>query len=354
MVKSVFFSTLRGLITLLAVLLAVPVAIAARYGERYCVLYVFGRDVHVDVPLSNMAVQAFQQGNLVGQRLFPVVPVDKQSNKYYVINKADWMRLPDTDVRAPKNAPRRIEFSVSSDSYFATNYALAAEAAFEDLVNQDQAIQLRNRNIALVTSRLALGMEKRIASKVTSISNCGSGVSLSGTAKWSNFSNSNPIADVTTGHAFMRTNTGFRPNVAVIDFDTLQILRRHPVLLDMYKYTSGGMVTLDQIKESFMVNEIIQAEAIYNSAKEGQAASMSNIWGNICLLAYVDAGAVGPETATFGLGYRWTDPMLGQPMAARVYDDPDPGKRVEIQDAQYYQDEKIVAQQLSYLVTGTL
>ena len=349
-----FNAVMRVLVSLIAALLAVPAAVIGRYGARWACSYIYGRDIHIDVPLSNMAVQAFRQGNLVGQRLFPVVPVGKQSDKYYTIQKADWMRLPDTDERAPKNTPRRIEFSVSSDSYFAKNYALAAEAAFEDLANQDNAIRLRERNIQLVTSRLALGMEKRIASKVTSITNCGSGIALTGTAKWSNYTNSNPLADVTTGHAFMRSNTGIRPNVAIIDFDTLQILKRHPVLLDMYKYTDGGMVTMDQIKASFEVSEIIVAEAIYNNAKEGAAATMTNIWGNVCLLAYVDTAAAGPETATYGLGYRWTDPLLGQPMAARVYDDPDPGKRVEIQEASYYQDEKIVAQQLSYLVKDTL
>jgi hypothetical protein len=36
--------------------------------------------------------------------------------------------------------------------------------------------------------------------------------------------------------------TGLVANTAVMDWDTLQVLRRHPVLLDMYKYTSGVLL----------------------------------------------------------------------------------------------------------------
>jgi hypothetical protein len=46
-------------------------------------------------------------GNLVGEALFPPVPVDKRSNKYYTITKADWLRLPDTTLRAEGVAPSR-------------------------------------------------------------------------------------------------------------------------------------------------------------------------------------------------------------------------------------------------------
>ena len=317
-------------------------------------MYLTESDVHIDVPLSNLAVAAFSQGNLVADALFPPVPVDHRSDKYYTVTKADWLRLPQTTERGPKQSPRRIEWSVSSDSYFARNFALAAEATRESLANADNAMQIRRRNSLLVTSVLRRDMERRVALKCTSITNLGSGVALTGGNKWSAGATSDPIADVNTGHAFMRGNTGLTANVAIIDYDTMVTLRRHPLMLDMYKYTQGGQVTDAQIAEQFRVQRILIADAVLENAKEGGTSSMTNMWGNICLLAHVEPAQSMNDVMTFGLGFRWTDPELGVPFGISTYADPDPGKKIEIQEASYYQDEKIVAQQLSYLVNNTL
>lgn len=312
------------------------------------------RDSHIDVPLSNICVEAFRTGDFVGPRLFPIVPVEKQSNMYYTIDKASWLRTPRTTLRSPKTPPRRVEFDVSSDSYFADNYALAGENAWEALANADQPITLRARTARKVVEDLMRDMEQRIANQVTSISNVGSGVVLSGGSQWSDYANSDPISDVSTAIAFIRNNTGMLPNTALMDWDTYQMLRRHPVLLDMFKYTQGGLLNDAELKEVFKIPNFIIANAIRNAANEGQTASLVNIWGKNCLVCYVDPQAPSIQTATFGLGFRWNNPELPAPMVASVYNDPDPGKKVEITEVGYYQDEKIVARELAYLIGSTV
>ena len=313
-----------------------------------------GRDVHIDTPLSNIAVEAFTSGVFVAPMLFPVVPVAKQSDVYYTITKNSWLRVPQSTLRAPKQSPRRVEFDVSSDNYFAFNYALAGENAHEVLANADNPINLRQRTVRKVVEDLMRDMEVRIANQVTSISNIGSGVSLSGGAKWSDYLNSDPISDITTGHAFVRSQTGVIPNTLLLDWDTMQTVRRHPVLLDMYKYTQGGLLNEAELKEVFKVQNLIVSNAIKNAAVENATASIVNIWGNNALLCYIDPAAPSLQTVTFGLGFRWTPPELPAPMVTRVYDDPDPGKKVEIVEVGYYQAEKIIAPQLGYLVGSTL
>lgn len=312
------------------------------------------RDVHIDVPLSNIAVEAFSTGDFIGAQLFPIVDVRKQSDKYYTITKNSWLRTPSSTLRSPKDSPRRVEFDVSSDSYFADNYALASENAHEVLANADDPIQLRARTTRFLVDMLMRDQEVRIANQVTSISNIGSGVSLTGANKWSDYTGSDPVADVTTGHAFIRSNTGLLANTALMDFDTYQMVRRHPVLLDMYKYTQGGLVNDAELKSVFKVDNILVSNAIRNAALEGGTASLVNIWGNNCLLCHVNKTPTGLRTATFGLAFRWLSPDLPAPWGVRVYNDPDPGKKVEIVEAGYYQDEKMIAPQLAYLVGATL
>ena len=326
----------------------------AAYAEMCLAAPLSGRDVHIDVPLSNIAVEAFKSGNFVAPQLFPVVPVGKQSDVYYTITKNSWLRTPSSTLRSPKTAPRRVEFDVSSDTYFAHNYALAGENAHEVLANADSPISLRQRTTRKVVEDLMRDMEVRIANKVTSITNIGSGVLLTGANKWSDYLNSDPVSDISTGCAFIRSNTGVIPNTMLVDWDTYQIVRRHPVMLDMYKYTQGGLLNDAELREVFKVQRILVSDAIRNVALEGATASIVNIWGNNALLCYVDPAAPSLQTVTFGLGFRWTAPELPAPMAARVYDDPDPGKKVEITEVGYYQDEKIVASQLAYLVGNTL
>ena len=326
----------------------------AAYVQAALAANLTGRDVHIDVPLSNIAVQAFSAGEFVGPQLFPVVPVGKQSDNYSTITKNTWLRLPQSTLRAPKTSPRRVEFDVSSDQYFAHNYALAGENAFEVLANADNALSLRARTTRKVVGDLMGDMEVRIANKVTSITNIGSGVSLTGPNKWSDYVSSDPISDVNTGHAFIRNNTGVIANTLLIDYDSYQIVRRHPVLLDMFKYTQGGLLNDAELREVFRVQRLLIPTGIRNAALEGGTASIVNIWGNNALLCYVAPTAPGMDTVTFGLGFQWRSPDLPAPFVTRVYNDPDPGKKTEITEVGYYQDEKIVAAQLAYLVGATL
>ena len=328
--------------------------LVARYTEGVLALGLTTRDVHIDVPLSNIAVEAFATGNFIGTQLFPTVDVRKQSDKYYTIVKNSWLRTPATTLRSPKQSPARVEFEVSSDSYFADNFALASENAHEVIANADDPIDLRARTTRFLVDMLMRDQEVRIANQVTSITNIGSGVILAGANKWSNYVSSDPVADVTTGHAFIRSNTGLRANTMVLDDDTYQTVRRHPVLLDMYKYTQGGLVNDAELKSVFRVDRILVGDAIRNAALENATASLVNIWGNNALLCHVSPSPTGMRTATFGLGFRWLNPDLPAPWAVRVYNDPDPGKKVEVTEASYYADEKVIAAQLAYAITSTI
>ena len=311
-----------------------------------------GRDAHFDAPLTNLTIAAFAKTaelqGFIAQSIFPDVPVPKQSNRYYIVDPDSWLRISDTR-RAPKTRPNRIEFRVSSDAYFADNYALAGDIAKEDLANADMALQLRENTAAVALQGLLQDLEVRVANIVTSATNMGSGVTVS--SKWSDLTNSNPLVDVTTAIAFIRSQTGIMPNTLVVDEDTFQVLRRHSKILELYKYTSGGLLDDSQIAQAMGVQRILHGRAIKNNAVEGQAASITNVWGNNALLCYVAPG-VGLETATLGLQIRWTPEGIPAPFQVFRYDDPDPGKKVETVEVSYYQDEKIVAKNLGYLMVA--
>ncbi len=56
---------------------------------------------HIDGPLSDIAIGYMQdQKEYIADKVFPVVPVDKQSDKYFIFDKGPWMRN-SVQIRAP-------------------------------------------------------------------------------------------------------------------------------------------------------------------------------------------------------------------------------------------------------------
>lgn len=320
-----------------------------------------GRAAHHDVPLSRFASQAFNAGpdsGYVAQALFPAVRVPKQNDRYYTIDRDSYLRTND-DRRSKGTPANRVEWKVSSDQYFADNYALADEIAIEDIANSDDVLQLRQGSVDFTVDQLMRAREVRIASRVTSISNVGSGInvqSLTGTTanQWTATSSADIFGQVSTGQAFIQSQTGVVPNTMVLDWNSWELMRRNTRLLEMFKYTSGGTIKGAQLRELFNVDRILVGEAIRNTAIEGAAATMENIWGTNCLLAYVNPNIRSRRVMTFGLGFNWRPAgSIVDMQVKRSRIDHAGSAHIEIVESGYYQDEKILGQDLSYLISNT-
>lgn len=315
-----------------------------------------GVDVHADRPLSNIAIRAFRNGDegLIGNDVMPAVPVGNQSNTYWRIEKDAYRRTPPT-ARSPGEKANRISFSVSSDQYFAKNFALASEIPLEDLANGDTAVGVRGNHTTLITTDLLLDQEVRIANLVTSISNVGSGVQLTGAAKWTDEVNSDPISDVNTAAAFMRQQTGLLPNTAIMDWDTFQIARRHPGLLDYFKRVDGGELTEQQVATLFHVGRLLIGQGVVQNelpVRDGATLTMSvtNVWGNNVVLAHIQPGR-GTQTRTAALRFQWQPSNFPTPFAVqRSVINQAGSEHVEVQEAMYFQAEKIIAPDLMYVI----
>lgn len=310
-----------------------------------------GRQLHVDTPLSNMLVAAFEaNGDFVAPRIFPIVPVGKQSDKYYTLKKEAWLKQHDTR-RAPRTQANRIEFDISSDSYYADNYALAAEIPVEDLANADAALNLRNSNVNFIARGLAADME--IRTQNACITGASSVQRLTAANAWDAVNSADIQGQVQDAHLAIFRTSGMRANVMVLDYQSYLYAKRNASLLGRFQYTAAkpSLLSDDQLREAFMVDQIMIARSQKNNAAYGQAASITSIWGPTALLMRVEQNAPSMQTATFGLSFRWTDPGLGQAMSITSKLEDDAGSRhIEILEGGYYQDEKVVASDLGFYI----
>lgn len=320
-----------------------------------------GQNGHIDTALSNFAVMAFDAGadgsGFIGQGLMPKIPVGKQSDFYWTLDEQPFLRDAGlATYRAPRTQAKRIEFNVGTATYFAPNFALAHDFGLEEKANLDMALR-GQQNVTLVVGNLRRGEEIRIANLLTSISNVGSGVALTGGDKWSDYANSDPLGCITTAQAFIQATTGVVPNTLAMDWNTSKVLRRHPQMLDMFKYTDGGSVTMDQLKNAFDVSEILVSRSIKDNSREGQAASKVSLWGNFACLAYVNPAAPDFENpSTGGVRFRWdqNDIYPGEFGVLRTVYDGAGSTHSETIEVGYFQAEQIVARNMFYTLTGTL
>ena len=313
-----------------------------------------GRQIHVDQPLSNLLVAAFEsQGDFVGMQLFPVVPVGKQSDKYYTLKKESWLTIQNTR-RSPKTRANRIEFDVSSDSYYADNYAIGADIALEDLANADIGLNLRGSNTALIGRMLLADAEVRIAATATLSGNhAGQLICASGPTAWDSVNSADIVGQFTDAHLSIFRATGLRANVAMMDYQSYVYAKNNSRLFSRFQYRATGpaLVSDAQLMEALSVDRLLIARSQKNTNNAGQAVgSISSIWGPTALLARVEPG-VSMQAATWGLSFRWTDPALGAPMAiTTAVEDGAGSRKVEVLEGGYYQDEKLVAKDLAYYI----
>lgn len=310
-----------------------------------------GRDIHVDVPLSNMAV-AYSPEGMIADLIAPIIIVNKQSDMYWVFSAADAFRTED-DLRAPGTEPNKIEASISSGTFFAKNYALSDRIPYEDIKNADAGTMITEREgrVQRLKSKLMLGMEKRVGLQCTSGSNVGS-YSATGSA-WTDYTagNSNPIADINTALNNVEDTTGYRPNRIIYGGYAWRHFREHAsVITRIYGSEAKGqaarLVTREATKALFEVDQVLVGGAYYSTADEGQAKSLSQIWFDN-VLAYYAPMQPRRDAPSFMYGFRWKEVMNMQAEVHQL-----PRAKAEEIHLGYYQEEKITGSDLAFLITG--
>lgn len=245
-------------------------------------------DVHpVDVLLTNVGIRYQQEDrSFVHPRVFPIVPVDRQSNRYATWNKADAYRR-QLKKKAPGVPAATVTMNVSSDTYFCDVLAGQAPIPWELAANADAPFD-PSRDFTQVLQQMAL-IEREVEWAATFFVTGVWGTSTTPAILWSAAS-STPLTDFETGIKTVLQNTGKKPNKLVLGYETWSILKNHTTILDRVNagQTPGGaaQVLPSTLAALVGVDEVLIMESIQNTAKEGQTASMSFIGGKHALLVY--------------------------------------------------------------------
>ena len=115
--------------------------------------------VHVDAILTNISVAYLQnQDNFIADKVFPVIPVDKKSDKYFTYTKNDWFR-DEAQRRAPGTESAGGGYNLSTGTYSADVWAFHKDVDDQTVANADAPLNPLREATEFVTRRLMLRRE---------------------------------------------------------------------------------------------------------------------------------------------------------------------------------------------------
>lgn len=308
-------------------------------------------DLHIDVPLSNVSVAYLQnQKNFVAPQVFPIVPVEFQTNKYWTYTKNDWLR-DEATVRADASESAGSGYNVSTGTYGCDVFAFHKDVGDQQRRNTDPSINLDTDAARFVANRLLMRMEAQWVTDffATSIWATDS----TPTNLWSNYSTSDPIDDVEGGKDGILSVTGFEANTLVLGYAVYRKLRHHPDIVDRIKYTSASTITPEMLAAVFDVERVLVAKAVKATNVEGETGAYSYMFGKHALLCYA-APAPSLLAPSAGYVFNWTGVGNGYGdiiATSRIRMDLKKADRIESEVAF---DTKVVASDLGYFFNGAV
>lgn len=256
------------------------------------------QDAHIDRALTNMSVAYLQDAaTFISDKVFPIVPVKRQSDIYYQYNKGDFMR-DEAQLRGAGSESAGGDYGVEAqDPYFCRKHAFHTDVTEEQRANFDEPLDADADANEFVSQKMLIRREMEWASKFFKSGVWGVEIEGAATAAPSSTgvnekviyfdeATSNPIEVISTACVTMSSTTGYRPNTMVLSPFVFNALKNHEDILDRIKYTQKGIVTEDLLATLFGVERVFVAWAVVNSGVKGADDKVGFIMGKHALLCY--------------------------------------------------------------------
>ncbi len=319
--------------------------------------------VHSDSPLTNISVAYIQDNdNFIADKVFPIVPVQHQSDLYWVWDKDDFYR-DEAQKRADGQESAGTGMNLDTASYKADVWGLHQDLGDQMRANADPGVDPEVTAARKLTGQQMIRRDRQFASDymvagkwATDMTGVAHGSENSThVCQWSDQTYSDPFTDISNGQTSILENTGFLPNVLTLGWQVYQALRKHPMVLERIKYSlpaTANRITMDLLAAAFDVDRVVVAKSAYNTSKEGDSTpTYAFAIGKVAMLTYSNpAPSLMEPSAGYIFGWNgyaganaygistWTEPV---PNRGR------PGSTIRVESESTY-DMGIVGSDLGY------
>lgn len=294
----------------------------------------------VDPILTDLSLGYSQPGQVfVAGAILPEKPVTLETGTFPVWGKERFRQV--KDLRGAGDLYARTTSAVGVDTFVCNEYG--QERPIDDR-ERTQAIPVTDADVTdEITESHLLNYERRVVAKVTDVAVITQNIQPAAADKWGGANNPNPFVTIKTGKTTILTATGRMPNTIVMGRPVWDWLSEYTGFIEKIKYTQFGVTSLDLAARAFEVDRVLVADAIGDTAKEGHAATLAQIWGKDLLLAYVS-----PTTNVRTMSLGWT--FTSRARAIQNYRSED--RNSDVIRVSSVQAEKIAAAACAYLCKG--
>ena len=320
-------------------------------------------DVHIQAALTNISVAYLQSEDAyIADKVFPVVPVVHQADKYFIFSKDDYFR-DEAQLRADATESAGSGFNMSTGSYSAGVWAIHKDIGDQTRRNADPAVDIDVASTKFCMQRMLIRRDRFFAAAFmatgkwgTDITGAAAGNGTTTTTYWSDDANGDPFTDISTAQTQILQSTGLEANTLVLAFPVYQALRKHPLVIDRIKYTSpayAGNITPALMAAAFDVERVLVSKAVYNTSQQGVAGAYSFIVGKNALLCH-SAASPGLWTPSAGYTFAWQGFTGLNNMGVKVLQIPMPwlGASMVRTEAEMAFDMQVVGSDLGYFFSG--
>jgi len=236
---------------------------------------------------------AMSQKGFIAQKVMPVLEVEKQAGPFGKIKIESLLQQRNT-LRTSRGGYSRQDWEFTTDSYATIEYG--AEEKVDDRDRNLYGSYFIAEQLAASRARDAVlrNYEQRVSNAIFNTTIwTGSALTAAVSTAWSTLATSTPIADVATAKKKVYDNIGLVPNTIIFNYHVFLNLQQNADLIGRIKFSglqnpNTDDITTEAIAQAFGIKNVLVAGAQYNSANEGQAASLAPLWSDsYAMVCYV-------------------------------------------------------------------
>jgi hypothetical protein len=265
---------------------------------------------HVDTALTDVSVM-YRNADFVAEEIFPPLPVEKQSNKYFVYG-LDNLRA-DDDTRRPGALSNEITWNLSTNPYFADGHGLMSWVPDESRENADAALNLDIDTTTQLTDKIFLAREVNLEAALEAAMSP-TDLSASSYANAWDTTTVDPIAAIDAAKETIMKAIGKKPNRMLLSRPVFRAIRNNPLVKARVSGALSGvdasLITPAQLATLLEVDKLVIGDAINVTSKEGQTTTAGFVWKKDALL-YYKPPSPGLRTVALGYQFTWQTGRLG-------------------------------------------
>ena len=254
-----------------------------------------------------------ENAGYIATEVFPVINVQSQAGNFGKIPIEQLLQQRDTR-RAPGAGYSRGNFTFDKATYATEEHGTEEPVDDREAKMYAEYFQAEQISTMRAFSAVLRNAEQRVADAVFNTSTwTGASLTTAIAHEWDDATNCVPLTDVEAAVQKIYDNSGLWANALVINRKVFRNLRNSDQIIERINASGAGSpskatdVTVQMLAQVFDLDRIIVAGTSKNAAKEGQAASIGQIWSGEYAMVCKIASSADMREPCVGRTFHWSE-----------------------------------------------